>query len=89
MRVPFLQCFSRTKSLVKTYYEGFFNFAYMLCVLREALCRRVVTVKYGSLEGGWTSKVPIRPYGVGLWKFIRIGWDKFSQMLKFEVGDGS
>ena len=46
-------------------------------------------VKYGSLEGGWTSKIPSGTYGVGLWKFIRSGWDKFSQMLKFEVGDGT
>uniref|UniRef100_A0A2N9FBW2 mRNA cap-binding protein n=1 Tax=Fagus sylvatica TaxID=28930 RepID=A0A2N9FBW2_FAGSY len=58
--------------------------AVMRLSYRWANVRRVVTVKYGSLEGGWTSKVPIMPYGVGLWKFIRTGWDKFSQMLKFE-----
>jgi hypothetical protein len=28
-------------------------------------------------------------HGVGLWKHIRKGWDKFSQFIKFEVGDGS
>ena len=28
-------------------------------------------------------------YGVGLWKFIRAGWDSFSRHLAFEVGDGS
>jgi hypothetical protein len=55
---------------------------------REALWRRVVLVKYGSMEAGWTTKVPIGLYGVGLWKFIRSNWDKFSRMLKFEVGDG-
>ena len=27
--------------------------------------------------------------GVGLWKFIRSGWDKFSRKLKFEVGDST
>ena len=48
-----------------------------------------MAVKYGSLEGGWCSKIPTGPYGVGLWKFIHSGWDKFSRMLKFEVGDGS
>jgi hypothetical protein len=58
-------------------------------VEREALWRQVVKVKYGSLEGGWCSKIPTGPYGVGLWKFIRSGWEKFSRMLKFEVGDGS
>ena len=46
-------------------------------------------VKYGALEGGWTSKMPIGTYGVGLWKFIRSGWNRFSRMLKFEVGDGT
>jgi hypothetical protein len=45
--------------------------------------------KYGSLGGGWMSKMPSGPYGIGLWKFIRDGWDKFSRFLKFEVGDGS
>ena len=58
-------------------------------VERDALWRQVVTAKYGSLEGGWVSKVPTRAYGVGLWKYIRRGWDKFSRLLKFEVGDGS
>ena len=58
-------------------------------VEREALWRQVVAVKYGSLEGGWCSKIPTGPYGVGLWKFIRSGWDKFSRLLKFEVGVGS
>jgi hypothetical protein len=29
------------------------------------------------------------PYGVGLWKFIRSGWVKFSKFLKFEVGNGT
>ena len=33
--------------------------------------------------------MPTGPYGVGLWKFICNGWDKFSRMLKFEVGDGT
>ena len=46
-------------------------------------------VKYGCLEGGWTSKMPNGSYGVVLWKFIRNGGNKFSQMLKFEGGDGT
>uniref|UniRef100_A0A2N9H333 Reverse transcriptase domain-containing protein n=1 Tax=Fagus sylvatica TaxID=28930 RepID=A0A2N9H333_FAGSY len=58
-------------------------------VEREALWRQVVVGKYGALEGGWTSKMPTGTYGVGLWKFIRSGWNKFSRMLKFEVGDGT
>ena len=35
-------------------------------VEREALWRRVVLEKYGSMEAGWTTKVPIGLYGVGL-----------------------
>ena len=49
----------------------------------------VVKVKYGSMEGRWASNVPTGSYGVGLWKFIGHGWDKFSRLLKFEVGDGT
>ena len=45
--------------------------------------------KYGSMEAGWTTKVPIGLHGVGLWKFIRFKWDKFFRMLKFEVGNRS
>jgi hypothetical protein len=56
---------------------------------KEALWRQVIVEKYGSMEGGWMSKVPIGPYGVGLWKFIRHRWDKFSRLLKFEVGAGT
>jgi hypothetical protein len=58
-------------------------------VEREALWRQVVMVKYGALEGGWASKMPTGTYGVGLWKFIQSGWNKFSRMLKYEVGDGT
>jgi hypothetical protein len=49
----------------------------------------VVAEQYESMEGGWASKVPTGPYDVDLWKFIRTGWDSFSRLLKFEVGDGS
>jgi hypothetical protein len=46
-------------------------------VEKEALWSQVIVAKYGSMEGGWMSKAPIGPYGVGLWKFIRHRWDKF------------
>jgi hypothetical protein len=55
----------------------------------EALWRRVVDSKYGSQWGGWCSHRVHVPYGVGLWKFIRAGWDSFSRHLAFKVGDGS
>jgi hypothetical protein len=38
----------------------------------------VIREKYGSMEGGWMSKIPRGSHGVGLWKFIRAGWDTFS-----------
>ena len=56
---------------------------------REALWRKVVLAKYGSMKVDWMSSIPNGPYGVGLWKFIRSGWVKFSKFLKFEVGDGT
>jgi hypothetical protein len=37
----------------------------------------VVGVKYGSQRGGWYSNGVIGLYGVGLWKFIRRGQEKF------------
>ena len=55
-------------------------------VEKEALWRQVIVAKYGVMEGGWISKAPIGPHGVGLWKFIHHRWDKFSRLLKFEVG---
>ena len=56
---------------------------------REALWRQVIVGKYGSLIGGWSSNSVQGTHGVGLWKHIRKGWDKFSQFFKFKVGDGS
>jgi hypothetical protein len=58
-------------------------------VEREAFWRKVIMVKYESLEGGWMSKAPNGPHGVGLWKFIRSRWAKFSKFVAFDVGDGS
>jgi hypothetical protein len=58
-------------------------------VERDALWRQVIMEKYGSMEGGWMSKSPTGPYGVGLWKHIRRGWSIFARFLSFEVGDGS
>jgi hypothetical protein len=56
---------------------------------REALWRRVIDVKYGSMWGGWCTNVGRGSYGVSLWKTIRKEWDALSQYLSFVVGDGS
>ena len=45
--------------------------------------------KYGSLWGGWCSKVVTGPYGVILWKNIRMEWESFSMHLYLVVGDGA
>uniref|UniRef100_A0A2N9HAI3 Reverse transcriptase zinc-binding domain-containing protein n=1 Tax=Fagus sylvatica TaxID=28930 RepID=A0A2N9HAI3_FAGSY len=54
-------------------------------VEREAFWRKVIMVKYESLEGGWMSKAPNGPHGVGLWKFIRSRWAKFSKFVAFDL----
>jgi hypothetical protein len=48
-----------------------------------------VEVKYDTMRGGWCSKEVGRSYGVGVWKCIRRGRDKFKPHVRFEVGDGS
>jgi hypothetical protein len=54
-----------------------------------ALWRQVVDSKYGSQWGGWCSNRVSEPHGVGLWKYIRAGWDSFVKYTSFVVGDGS
>jgi hypothetical protein len=58
-------------------------------VERDAFWRKVIKAKYSSLDGGWMSKAPTGPHGVGLWKFIQFRWANFSKFVTFEVGDGS
>jgi exonuclease III len=55
----------------------------------EALWYKIIKEKYEDQEGGWCSKEISGPFGVGLWKHIRRGWDKFAQYVRFEVGMGS
>ena len=55
---------------------------------REALWHKIIKAKYEDQDGGWCSKEVSGPYGVGLWKHIRRGWDTFSKGVSFEVGIG-
>ena len=53
--------------------------------------------KYGCNWGGWTFKEVTRgefptgtsSYGISLWKFIRRGWDSFSRVTCFYIGDAT
>jgi hypothetical protein len=54
----------------------------------EAWWRVVVETNYGSSWGGWCSRKLVGAYGVGIWKNIMRGWEKFSSHTRFEVGDG-
>lgn len=45
-------------------------------------------VKYGTIWGGWCTKANRDAYGVGVWKGIRKGWDRFLTFLSFLVGNG-
>ena len=49
----------------------------------------VVEAKYGCMNGVWCTKVVEGPYGVGMWKHIRRGWEVFSKFINFRVGNGS
>jgi hypothetical protein len=56
---------------------------------REALWRLVIDAKFESLKGGWCSKEVSGSFGVGVWKHIRKGWEKFRNFVLFEVGNGT
>jgi hypothetical protein len=45
--------------------------------------------KYGSLRGGWRSCVINKAHGVGLWKYICMGWRNFKRHFRFDPGVGS
>jgi hypothetical protein len=47
----------------------------------------VIEVKFGSLKGGWCSEEVSVSFGVGVWKYIRRGWEKICNFVRFEVGD--
>jgi hypothetical protein len=51
--------------------------------------RSVLVAKYGADWGGWRSGVISGSHGVGLWKFICMGWQNFRRFIKYDVGEGS
>jgi hypothetical protein len=51
--------------------------------------RSVLVAKYGSDWGGWRLGVISGPNGVGLWKFVCMGWQNFRRFFKFDPGEGS
>jgi hypothetical protein len=51
--------------------------------------RSVLEAKYGSSRGGWRTCDISEPHGVGLWKFICMGWQNFQRHFIFDPGIGS
>ena len=54
----------------------------------EAWWRSVLVAKYGSTWGGWRSFDITEGHGVGLWKFICMGWQNFKRYFRFDPGVG-
>jgi hypothetical protein len=51
--------------------------------------RRVLVAKYGEVWGGWCSGHVSGSHGVGLWKYICMGWQIFNSHIRFDPGDGT
>jgi hypothetical protein len=49
----------------------------------------ILVAKYGSSRGGWCSCDITESHGVGLWKFICMGWSNFKRHFRFDLGVGS
>ena len=50
--------------------------------------KNVISLKYGTEEGGWFPRTPKGNAGVGLWKGINAEAAKLKQDLVFELGEG-
>jgi hypothetical protein len=55
----------------------------------SAWWRSVLVAKYGSDWGGWRTRVISGSHGVGLWKYICMGWQNFRRFFKYDPGEGS
>jgi hypothetical protein len=51
--------------------------------------RSVLVAKYGSAWGGWHSSDIFGSHGVGVWKFICMGWQIFRSHFRFDLDEGS
>jgi hypothetical protein len=51
--------------------------------------RSVLVAKYGASRDGWCSCVISESHGVGLWKYICMGWNNFKLHFRFNPGVGS
>jgi hypothetical protein len=56
---------------------------------KGAWWRSVLVAKYGSDWGGWRSGFITGSHGVGLWKYVCMGWQVFRSHFKFDPGEGS
>jgi hypothetical protein len=50
--------------------------------------RSVLVAKYESVWGGWRLGDISGSHGVGLWKFICMGWQIFRSHFRFDLGEG-
>ncbi|RVX18902.1 putative ribonuclease H protein [Vitis vinifera] len=55
----------------------------------ESLWKQIIFSKYDLQEGVWCFKDVRDRYGVGVWKAIRKGWEKFRSHSRFIIGDGT
>jgi len=55
----------------------------------SALWKNVIKAKYGIDELGWRSKKSPYSHGVGCWKSILAGLERFKSLVHFEVRDSS
>ena len=64
---------------------------WLWCFAHEegAWWRSVLVAKYGSGWGGWHLGDISGSHGVGLWKFICMGWPNFRRHVKFVSGEGT
>ena len=51
--------------------------------------RSVLVAKYGSVWGDWQTGAITGAHGVGLWKYISMGWQFFKSHIRFIPGEGS